>query len=30
MLTTKARQQLGWRPEFNFLDYYRQKHGEPR
>lgn len=30
MLTDKARRHFGWIPEFNFLDCYCEKHGQPR
>jgi nucleoside-diphosphate-sugar epimerase len=30
ILTTKLREHFGWEPKWNFLDIYRQKHGEPR
>jgi nucleoside-diphosphate-sugar epimerase len=29
LLTAKAREHLGWEPRWNFLDFYREKHGEP-
>jgi nucleoside-diphosphate-sugar epimerase len=29
VLTAKARDHFGWHPRFNFLDHYREKHGEP-
>ena len=30
ILTHKLRQHFGWEPKWNFLDFYRQKHGELR
>ena len=29
VLTHKAREHFGWEPRWNFLDFYRQRHGEP-
>ena len=29
VITAKAQQHFGWTPRFNFLDLYRQHHGEP-
>ena len=28
VLTTKAREHFGWSPQWNFLELYRQRHGE--
>ena len=30
VLTTKLREHFGWEPAWNFLDFYRERHGEPR
>jgi nucleoside-diphosphate-sugar epimerase len=30
VLTGKLREHFGWEPKWNFLDFYRQRHGEPR
>ena len=30
ILITKLREHFGWEPKWNALDFYRQKHGEPR
>jgi nucleoside-diphosphate-sugar epimerase len=30
ILTSKLRDHFDWAPQWNFLDFYRQKHGEPR
>ena len=30
VLTTKARDHFGWEPRWNFLDFYRERHGEPQ
>ena len=29
LITAKARDHLGWEPQWNWLDLYRRKHGEP-
>jgi nucleoside-diphosphate-sugar epimerase len=29
VLTGKLREHFGWEPKWNFLDFYRQHHGEP-
>jgi len=29
LLTGKLREHFGWEPGWNFLDFYRQRHGEP-
>jgi nucleoside-diphosphate-sugar epimerase len=30
ILTTKLREHFGWEPKWNFLDFYRERHGEPQ
>jgi nucleoside-diphosphate-sugar epimerase len=30
ILTTKLREHFGWEPKSNFLDFYRERHGEPQ